>query len=146
MVTTANVIGHVPVQQLVKPVYRKLDEIPYDFIRKHFGIMARQEQGGAEVMVCKGALQNVLEVCDGVQSGTTSVPLDEDRSRDILRRFTAWSAEGNRVPGVAQKYVEPADRNTRQDEQGMVFVGFLLFFDPLEEGVRQPWPNCAGSG
>ncbi|MGB5607310.1 MAG: hypothetical protein WBN51_12385 [Gammaproteobacteria bacterium] len=32
--------------------------------------------------------------------------------------------------------VMPGTGYARADEQDMVFAGFLLFFDPLEEGVR----------
>lgn len=40
---------------------RKLDEIPYDFGRKRLTILVAGKQGG--LMVTKGALDKVLEVC-----------------------------------------------------------------------------------
>ncbi len=41
--------------------YRKLNEIPYDFIRKRLSILV--EHGQSRMLVTKGALQKVLEVC-----------------------------------------------------------------------------------
>lgn len=39
--------------------------------------------------------------------------------------------------GIAQKTVAANNLYTRHDEQGLVFCGYLLFFDPPEEGVSQ---------
>ena len=41
--------------------YPRVDEIPYDFLRKRLTILT--EADGQLIMVTKGALQNVLEVC-----------------------------------------------------------------------------------
>ena len=98
--------------------------------------MARNGEATAQ-MITKGALQNVLEVCDSVQTGATVAPLTDAHRKAIQQRFAAWSAEGFRVLGVAQKTLELTDLLTRNDEQAMVFAGFLLFFDPPEEDARK---------
>jgi Mg2+-importing ATPase len=41
--------------------YTKLDEVPYDFSRKKLSILISKD--GANVMVTKGALENVLSAC-----------------------------------------------------------------------------------
>jgi Mg2+-importing ATPase len=41
--------------------YLKLDEIPYDFLRKRLSIAVKS--GDSQFMVTKGALDNILEVC-----------------------------------------------------------------------------------
>ncbi|MBU1057753.1 MAG: magnesium-translocating P-type ATPase [Proteobacteria bacterium] len=117
--------------------YHKLDEVPYDFVRKRLSIVVGQKGKTSAQMITKGALQNVLDACDRVQLGTAIEPLDEARFQAILSQFAIWSEQGYRVLGVAQKAVPASDVYTRHDEQGLVFTGFLLFFDPPEEGVRQ---------
>jgi Mg2+-importing ATPase len=56
----------------------------------------------------------------------------------IRERFEAWSAQGYRVLGVAVKFVgaqtQPFSKN---DEMDMAFAGFLLFFDPPKDGVKE---------
>ena len=116
--------------------YRKLDEIPYDFIRKRLSIVAHRDREGSALMITKGALQNVLEVCEQIRTGTAAEPLTEDHYKNIMQRFNDWSTQGYRVLGIAQKEVPGSGRYTRDDERAMVFIGFLLFFDPPEEGVR----------
>jgi len=45
--------------------FKKLDEIPYDFIRKRLSILT--SNGDAHLMVTKGALSNVLAVCSSAE-------------------------------------------------------------------------------
>ncbi|MDY0391582.1 MAG: magnesium-translocating P-type ATPase [Desulfobulbus oligotrophicus] len=117
--------------------YEKLDEIPYDFTRKRLSIVVGRKADKTCRMITKGALQNVLAVCDRVQTAQTIAPLNEGYSQTIQQHFAAWSAEGYRVLGVAHKDMpERAGHYTRDDEQQMVFDGFLLFFDPPEENVH----------
>ncbi len=42
--------------------YVKVDEIPYDFIRKRLSVVV-QRQGAAPQMITKGALENILAAC-----------------------------------------------------------------------------------
>lgn len=117
--------------------YSKVDEIPYDFIRKRLTVVARQEDAGG-VMVSKGALENVLAVCSRIQVGDEEKALDEGMRAAIQEKFEGWSAQGYRVLGVAVKSVATqATVFSQKDEADMAFVGFLLFFDPPKEGVLE---------
>ncbi|HQE91783.1 MAG TPA: magnesium-translocating P-type ATPase [Anaerolineae bacterium] len=115
--------------------YTKVDEVPYDFVRKRLSIVVQTATG--LLQITKGALDNVLEVCTQVQEGAVSVPLDDDRQQQIQQRYTAWSEQGFRVLGVAVRMMPEQARYTRRDEHDMTFVGFLLFFDPPKPGVRE---------
>ncbi len=117
--------------------YAKLDEIPYDFVRKRLSIVVQQEGDASALMITKGALQNVLDVCDRVQIGASSEALNQSHKQAIQQRFTEWSGQGYRVLGIAQKALAAGSAATRNDEQGLLFSGFLLFFDPPEQGVEQ---------
>ncbi len=118
-------------------VEQKVDEIPYDFIRKRLSVVVADGQG-ARTLITKGALQNVLETCNSVQYKGKACPLDDAKQAEIMEGFRRWSGQGFRVLGVA---IKPADARTgsysRDDETGLVFVGFLLFFDPPKSDVAQ---------
>jgi Mg2+-importing ATPase len=124
----------------------KLDEIPYDFVRKRLSVVV-QDAGKGDVtsplLITKGALDNVLSVCSHVQDGADTLPIADAQRADIQRRFQEWSGQGYRVLGVAIKSLPPAEDLpeahgvTRADEFNLVFVGFLLFFDPPKSGVLQ---------
>lgn len=126
--------------------YQKRDEIPYDFVRKRLSIVVTQPDETTAQLITKGALENVLSICDCVQTNTGILPLTDEQHRNIQQRYVAWSMEGYRVLGVAHKKLELAPRYTSSDEQRMVFIGFLLFFDPPEQGVRKTLDELARLG
>lgn len=115
---------------------RKLDEIPYDFARKRVSIVVQDDEG-EPVMITKGALRQILDLCVHAQRGDRIEPLDGEVLEEIEARFEAWSNSGFRVLGVAHRNVPTQKRYQAGDESGMTFVGFLLFFDPPEPGVKQ---------
>jgi Mg2+-importing ATPase len=117
--------------------YTKVDEIPYDFIRKRLTVVARLPDS-TPVMITKGALENVLAVCSEVQVGSEAKVLDDETRTQIEKRFETWSAQGFRVLGVAVKFTSKQKTDyTLKDEVGMIFAGYLLFFDPPKEGVQK---------
>jgi len=126
--------------------YRKLDEVPYDFMRKRLSVLVQGPPGNAETMlVSKGALDNVLEVCDRVKKDGKVIALDEAQRGEIARRFAGYSKQGNRVLGIAEKPLA-AHACSRADERSMIFVGFLLFLDPPKEGIQRTLADLATLG
>lgn len=122
----------------------KLDEIPYDFVRKRLGIVV--QENGIRQLIVKGALDNVLSVCTSAQEDTQAIPLDDAHYRTIRQRYTEWSDQGFRVLGVAVKPVAPQPVYTRDDEHGLTFCGFLLFFDPPKPDVQTTITDLAALG
>jgi Mg2+-importing ATPase len=117
--------------------YVKVDEIPYDFIRKRLTVVAEQNKS-SPYMITKGALENVLAACSRVQIGGEEIPLDTGQQAKIQERYEAWSAQGYRVLGVAIKSVSgQAHPFSKTGETDMAFAGFLLFFDPPKVGVQE---------
>ena len=127
----------------------KLEEIPYDFHRKRMSVVVDADPGSEvkPLLITKGALANILEVCGSVRSGREDLPLSPDQRAAIDGRFTAWSAQGYRVLGVAVRDVPRQNAYTiEEDERGMTFAGFLLFFDPPKEDARQTLEALAKLG
>lgn len=111
--------------------FAKLGEIPYDFIRKRLSILVGFEEKAT--IISKGALANILQVCQFVPSQTGGLQqLDEKMRSDINDRFEGFSKEGYRVLGIASK-VFGRNKMSREDEKEMTFMGFLLLEDPLKE-------------
>jgi Mg2+-importing ATPase len=124
----------------------KLDEVPYDFVRKRLSVVVGQV-GNPPTMVTKGALDNVLAACSQVQQGETVIPLDDAHRAEIQKRFAKWSQQGYRVLGVAVRQgMDEGHTYTRDDERDMAFAGFLLFFDPPKPGVQETIAGLAELG
>lgn len=122
----------------------KVDEIPYDFTRKRLSIVI--EEHGARWLIAKGALEPLMDACTAVFREAGPVPLAADERRAMLDRFTAWSAQGYRVLGVAARRVPAQPAYSRADESALTFHGFLLFSDPPKAGVRETVAALTGLG
>jgi len=124
--------------------YEKVDEIPYDFVRRRLSIVVRKD--GQHTLIAKGALESILAGCTLVREGDAIVPLSEAYRAEIKERYTQWSGKGYRVLGLATKEVPPQQVYQRNDEQEMTFLGFLLFFDPPKPGVQRVIADLAAHG
>ena len=113
--------------------YHAVDEIPYDFIRKRLSILA--SNGTEQVMICKGALKNILSICNEAETADGKrVPL-QTMAGVIDTKYQEYSASGFRTLGVAIKTVTGTVIK-KEDEQDMLFIGFVTLFDPLKPGIK----------
>ena len=121
--------------------WTKTEEIPYDFFRKRMTIAVRRPGRDGDTLITKGALDAVLAVCTGRRQGTAAVPIGDTEREQLRERAAAWADAGFRVLGVATRTIESRKRYAVDDEQTMVFEGFLLFFDPPKpdaaEAIKQ---------
>lgn len=110
--------------------FRRLNEVPYDFIRKRLTVLTGHQDGN--LMISKGAFENILEACSKVRTGQgVDIPLDQAYRRQLFQRYQAYAEQGYRVLGIAIKPTE-LDHITRNDEREMSFAGYLLLEDPLK--------------
>ena len=113
--------------------FRKLDEIPYDFLRKRLSILV--SQGDTHLMTTKGALQNVLAVCASAEiADGTIVDISSVRDR-IQQHFEEFSTKGLRTLGVAWKNIGSESYISKDHEARMTFSGFLVLFDPPKVNI-----------
>ena len=122
----------------------KLDEVPYDFIRKRLTILVAKDN--AHFMVTKGALSNVLSVCSGAEMPDGQVIDIAPVQEKINHQFRDLSSKGFRTLGLAYKDMGTLSSMKKDDETGMTFLGFLVFFDPLKEGIIEVIKTLKESG
>jgi Mg2+-importing ATPase len=125
---------------------QKVDEIPYDFVRKRLSVVAANAKG-ERTLITKGALDNILSVCTSFQSGDGSHPLDATTRAEIEQRYSEYSEKGFRVLGLATKKVDGRPESyPKTDENALTFAGYLLFFDPPKTDVQQVIVDLAKRG
>ncbi|MDY0013408.1 MAG: magnesium-translocating P-type ATPase [Rhodocyclaceae bacterium] len=125
----------------------KVDEIPYDFIRKRLTIVLTENAAaGRHRIVTKGAYQNMLAVCTHVHQDGQAQPLDESRRAPLDARFQRWGEEGYRVLAVATRDVPAQASYGHGDETGMCLAGFLLFSDPPKADAGRAIQDLARLG
>ncbi|GAA4456860.1 magnesium-translocating P-type ATPase [Rurimicrobium arvi] len=119
--------------------YHVQSEIPYDFIRKRLSIQLRKN--GANFTVTKGALNNIISVCDSAEIANGNVLPLQDKLDAINAQYKKLSAAGLRVLGLAYKLTNDDKDITRDDETSMVFLGFITLFDPPKKDAQQTIQN-----
>ena len=113
--------------------WQKIDEIPFDFERRRMSVVVA-ENADAHQLICKGALQEVLNVCSQVRYNGDIVPLDETMLRRIQRVTETQNRQGLRVVAVATKYLPARSGDYhRVDESDLILEGYIAFLDPPKE-------------
>ena len=113
--------------------WQKIDEIPFDFERRRMSVVVA-ENTDAHQLICKGALQEILNVCSQVRYNGDIVPLDETMLRRIQRVTETQNRQGLRVVAVATKYLPARSGDYhRVDESDLILEGYIAFLDPPKE-------------
>ncbi|MBS6738525.1 magnesium-translocating P-type ATPase [Phytobacter diazotrophicus] len=113
--------------------WQKIDEIPFDFERRRMSVVVA-ENADAHQLICKGALQEILNVCSQVRYNGDIVPLDETMLRRIQRVTETQNRQGLRVVAVATKYLPARSGDYhRVDESDLILEGYIAFLDPPKE-------------
>jgi Mg2+-importing ATPase len=121
--------------------YKKIDEIPFDFMRRRMSVVVR-DNNGKNLMVCKGAIEEMLPLCasadnNGAVAGGV-VPFTTEMRKEVRRVTRKLNQEGLRALAVAYKWLPPEDRTyTVDDEKEFVLAGYVAFLDPPKETARQ---------
>jgi P-type Mg2+ transporter len=123
--------------------YQKLDEFPYDFIRKRLSILVTKE--GKPRMITKGALNTMLDICSSVQTSDGRLLDLEPLKTQIQHRFETLSYEGFRTIGVAYRDLT-THQITQDDETTMTFLGCLLLYDPPKPEIVDTIHNLEALG
>ncbi len=114
---------------------KRIDEIPYDFIRKRLSILSTLPNGNT--LIVKGALKNILEVCTNVKTANGAIENIDKFLPSIQQQYTQFSDNGYRTLGVAVKEMPGVTTITRSDETGLTFMGFLTFYDPVKADAAE---------
>lgn len=119
-------------------------EIPYDFIRKRLTVQVQNEK--ENFAITKGALNSILEICDTAEMETGElIPIAAKRTA-ILDQYQLLSAAGYRVLGVCYKNTSKEHDFSREEETGMIFLGFITLFDPPKKDVQEIINGLKGLG
>lgn len=116
--------------------YRKIDEIPFDFIRKRISVVV--EKDSSRILIAKGAPEEILKLCTRISRGNTSEPFSDEWHVRASALYNTLSREGFRILGVASRQVS-GEKSTYmlEDETDLTFHGFIAFIDPPKETAHE---------
>jgi P-type Mg2+ transporter len=106
----------------------KVDEIPYDFVRRRLTIVVESHDNGARhTLITKGAVAQVLDLCT-----------QDAAARQRVETFAREQGErGMRVLALATREVAAQSDYGVADERDLTFAGFLCFSDPPKPDASQ---------
>lgn len=138
------VLEHVELKTALKPAetYTKVDEIPFDFVRRRMSVVVEPRVGaaaGKHILICKGAVEELFNVCSHAKYQGEIVPMSEFVRMEGLRVTQSLNEDGFRVIAVAYKEI-PIPLDTvptygTQDECDLILVGYLAFLDPPKDSA-----------
>ncbi|THD08372.1 magnesium-translocating P-type ATPase [Rhodanobacter lindaniclasticus] len=115
--------------------YRVVDEIPFDFQRRRMSVVLA-DGAGEHLLICKGAVEEMLSICAWAQTGDAIEPMTEQHRRTIKAMTHSLNEDGLRVLVVAVRRLPAQTRAYGvADEDGLVAVGCLAFLDPPKDSA-----------
>lgn len=114
--------------------FKKIDEIPFDNIRKRDSVVVEEE--ARRILISKGAPEEILKIA--VHYEKAIVHFDEVLQKQARLTYEALSRDGFRVLAVATRDIdEVKPLYSKEDERDLVFVGFIAFLDPPKKTVTE---------
>lgn len=126
--------------------FKKVDEIPFDFQRRRMSVIL-EEKNGKHLLICKGAVEEMLDVCthtfDPGEDHALQIekddiiPLDDSMRKVVLNTTRELNEDGLRVLVVAVKeYEERPLTYSINDESNLILTGFIGFLDPAKPTAK----------
>jgi Mg2+-importing ATPase len=131
------VLKYVEVHEKIKAdtEFKKVDEIPFDFQRRRMSVIV-QKQDGSRILICKGAVEEVLSVCTKAEQAGKLLSLEEHHGEALGKIVQNLNDDGFRVIAVAYREL-PKTENAFGivDESDLVLLGYIAFLDPPKDSA-----------
>ena len=113
--------------------YEKIDEIPFDYMRKRMSVVVENDDG--HLMITKGALEEILKVSTKAIVNGKEVNLTNDIIDKVNDKEMEFANGGMQVIALAIKRKYDG-MFTTEDEQDMILVGLIAFLDPPKKDAK----------
>jgi len=128
------VISHIDLN--VEAKCQLVDELPFDFQRRRMSVVVEYE--GDHVLICKGAVEEIFSVCNKYQVDDEIYPLIPMIQNDLYEEVEDLNNDGYRVLAIAYKEFSKEKKIfSVADENDMILLGYIAFFDPPKESSAQ---------
>ena len=115
--------------------YKLVDELPFDFTRRRLSVIV--SDGVKKQMITKGAVEEILEICNMVDYKGQLSPITNKIKDNIKQIAKKLNKDGLRVIAVCQKNdLRDTTMFNIDDEKNMILLGFIGFLDPPKESAK----------
>ncbi len=129
------VLNHSDAREERLTGYRKVDEIPFDFVRRMMSVVVEKPDKEHQLLT-KGAPEAVFAKCTSYELDGEVSPMEPVLVGDLIEQYQELSADGFRVLAVAYKPIASDDPliNT-DDECDLILKGYIAFLDPPKDSA-----------
>lgn len=134
----AAIVRHREVAGVVIPFHEMMAVVPFTFERRRSSCVVRGYTH-QQMLICKGAFDEVLGLCARVRRGPKEAALDGTMKRALVVQAERLAGSGFRVLLVATKTVPEFRADDHSDEllgtleSSMTLEGMLTFLDPVKD-------------
>lgn len=123
--------------------YKKIDEIPFDYMRKRASIVIKNEEKTSNntdanyTMITKGALEEILKITTTALIDGKIVPITDELIENINNKANELSNMGMQVISLAIKHeYEGIEKFNEKSECEMTIIGLIAFLDPPKKEAK----------
>lgn len=132
------ILKHADVHQKLHEgnVYRKIDEIPFDFQRRRMSVVVRKSDD-RDILICKGAVEEIISCCKYAQIGDALIKLAGEHQLKLQSVVDDLNNDGFRVIAVAIREEAVSDKSySVADESSLILLGYIAFLDPPKDSAK----------
>ena len=105
------------------------------------------EINGKYICYTKGALEEVLTVCDNIIAGDKVIPLTEKIKDEVISKCEKHLNNAERLLAYAKKEIKILPKSEEEDiENGLTFIGLSTMIDPPRLNVKKAIKTCREAG
>ena len=123
--------------------YKIIDSLAFDFNRRRMSAIAENKSG--RLLICKGAAEEILDICSKIKINDEVVPLSSHLA-EVKKQALSFQQQGFKLLLVAFKEIEAKSKYEPKDENNLVFIGYLIFNDPLKKTAKDSLPALQNLG
>ncbi len=140
----------------MEKVLPRMQEIPFDSERKRMTTIHQQQAASvnfcfdcpSNVAFVKGAPDIVLDLCDHIIMDGRTIPLSEEKKKEVLAANQDMARQALRVLGAAYRPLDsiPNECKCENIESGLTFIGLMGMIDPARPEVKEAVKIAQGAG
>ena len=121
------VLNHRETQHKAIEGYTKVDEIPFDFVRRMMSVVVRRPDNDHQLLT-KGAPEAIFPRCTFFELDGEIFPTEQ---------YQQLSADGFRVLAVAHKHLAENKFTSKKEECDLILKGYVAFLDPPKDSAAK---------
>jgi len=128
------VLSHRESHHQVIEGFNKVDEIPFDFVRRMMSVVVETPEKDHQLLT-KGAPEAIFPRCAFFELDGETFPMEPLVAGDLMQQYQELSADGFRVLAVAHKHLAADEFISKDDECDLILKGYVAFLDPPKDSA-----------